>query len=438
MSNFIHRLRHWAKACPEKIALQVDDRMYTYAELLHEIDALAANLPFPSGSGVLIQETDPAQQWLLFLSSRKAGLRPVLCHPDLPAEDVRNIAESNGLCLFDGTIGPSDVTKIPAAAEFGILSSGSTGLPKLFWREEHSWTDYFPIQNKIFGINEKSRLFFHGSFSFTGNFNSFACVFWAGGFARTISAYAPRRWWYILQEESINTLYLLPVKLRQILRAAKTDIAPAMRAVFTGSQSLDKELSAALQNHFPQALITLYYGAGELNYITYCHIDEWDREPGIVGKPFPQVRVRIKDASIYVTTPFGVIGSDHEMTLGDTGTWTPRGNIRFTGRSNAVINCAGRKISVAKVEDLLRETPLIKDVTIFAVPDTKRGEVPAAAVVVEQKQPLSALRKMALRLPSIERPRYWLQYAELPLNSCSKPDVHAMLADWQATQKKDA
>ncbi|WP_288218362.1 hypothetical protein, partial [uncultured Negativicoccus sp.] len=77
-------------------------------------------------------------------------------------------------------------------------------------------------------------------------------------------------------------------------------------------------------------------------------------------------------------------------------------------------------------------------VTIFAVPDTKRGEVPAAAVVVEQKQPLSTLRKMALRLPSIERPRYWLQYAELPLNSCSKPDVHAMLADWQATQKKDA
>ena len=86
MSNFIHRLRHWAKACPEKIALQVDEKRYTYAELFHEIDALAANLPFPSGSGVLIQETDPAQQWLLFLASRKAGLRPVLCHPDLPAD----------------------------------------------------------------------------------------------------------------------------------------------------------------------------------------------------------------------------------------------------------------------------------------------------------------------------------------------------------------
>ena len=139
MSNFIHRLHHWAETRPEKIALQVDDRMYTYGELIHEIDALAANLSFPYGSGVLIQETDPAQQWLLFLASRKAGLRPVLCHPDLPAEDVRNIAESNGLCLFDGTIDSSDVTKIPAAAEFGVLSSGSTGLPKLFWREEYSF-----------------------------------------------------------------------------------------------------------------------------------------------------------------------------------------------------------------------------------------------------------------------------------------------------------
>ena len=78
MSNFIHRLHHWAKTRPEKIALQVDDRMYTYGELLHEINTLAAKLPFSPGSGVLIQEADPTQQWLLFLASRKAGLRPVL------------------------------------------------------------------------------------------------------------------------------------------------------------------------------------------------------------------------------------------------------------------------------------------------------------------------------------------------------------------------
>ena len=54
-------------------------------------------------------------------------------------------------------------------------------MPKPLWRTEKSWADYFDIQNDIFHINHATRIFVHGSFSFTGNTNMMLAVLWAGG-----------------------------------------------------------------------------------------------------------------------------------------------------------------------------------------------------------------------------------------------------------------
>ena len=70
---------------------------------------------------------------------------------------------------------------IPIEAQFGVLTSGTTGMPKHLWRTEKSWADYFDIQNDIFHINHATRIFVHGSFSFTGNTNMMLAVLWAGG-----------------------------------------------------------------------------------------------------------------------------------------------------------------------------------------------------------------------------------------------------------------
>ena len=42
---------------------------------------------------------------------------------------------------------------------------------------------------------------------------------------------------------------------------------------------------------FPEAEITLYYGASELNYITYIHGSEMKEDTTLVGRAFPEVDV---------------------------------------------------------------------------------------------------------------------------------------------------
>jgi acetyl-CoA synthetase len=51
-------------------------------------------------------------------------------------------------------------------------------------------------------------------------------------------------------------------------------------------------------------------------------------------------------------------------------------------RADDVINSSGYRIGPFDVEDVLRAHPAVDDVAVFGVPDTYRGEVVTAAVVL--------------------------------------------------------
>ncbi|ETI99789.1 MAG: AMP-dependent synthetase and ligase, partial [Veillonella dispar DORA_11] len=59
-----------------------------------------------------------------------------------------------------------------------------------------------------------------------------------------------------------------------------------------------------LQHICPDMEFILYYGASELNYITYCTGKEWLAREGTVGRPFPTVKIAENDNVIYVTTNY--------------------------------------------------------------------------------------------------------------------------------------
>lgn len=412
MSIFYRHLQKTATVSPAALAWSADEQRYNYAELLQAVDERAATLqadrrPLP------IRTSSVTDQWLSFLAGLAIGRRPIICHPDMSEAECAALLQSTP----------------PREADFGVLSSGTTGRPKLLWRTEASWADGFPEQNVVFDIRPGARLFFHGSLGFTGNLNALAAVFLVGGAGVTVRRHHPRAWLRASRAAQADTLYLLPVKLRQWTRL--NEPAPGIHSLFTGSQALDPTLATDLRRLFPNARCTLYYGAGELSHITYCSLAEWEREPGIVGRPFPSVTVETEGDHILVTTPFGVIGTQPRADIGDRGEWTAGGMLRFRGRSRAVINCGGKALSVPAIEAALRNLPSLADVAIFAVPDPLRGEVPAAAYVPADRSARPEQEAAAAGLTPLERPRYWLRCDRLPLNSCSKIDIPQLQHRWQ-------
>ena len=170
-----------------------------------------------------IQVKDPVKQILFFLAVQKAGHIPVLIHEYLHKQELREflaryqintvIAEGQEkifdrrkeTSLEEGYFLLQDVGKeegeFPMAACMGVMTSGSTSVPKLLFRTAESWAGFFPIQDRVFGITPESRIFIQGSFGFTGNLNIALDVLCAGGNVKGTSFLKPSLWEQIISRK---------------------------------------------------------------------------------------------------------------------------------------------------------------------------------------------------------------------------------------------
>jgi len=305
----------------------------------------------------------------------------------------------------------------------GVLSSGSSGVPKLMLRSYESWAGFFPVQNQIFKVGPCCKLFLQGSLSFTGNLNTALSVLFAGGTIVTSQAFRCRTWFSLLSRFSVNVLYLVPAKLKLLLPFCREKLL-SVKMVFTGSQLLGKMAAKKLREAFPASEILLYYGASELNYITYISYEDMLKNPQSVGWPFPGVELSVRDGYVYVDTPYHVYGTMLPFTVKDAGYLTDDGELIFAGRKQAIINRGGVKVSCLKVELAIREIAGVKDAAVLPYADEKRGSEIAVFIAVEKKmRQRELIQQIRQRLPRAEQPHRFIFLDEMPLNDRGKVDA---------------
>lgn len=414
----------WQKAEPNKPCLCIDEAVYTYDVFMRDVQAEKEKLEtYAQTQPPVIYRNSVYDQLTAWIAAIGAGLQPIIGHPD--SDDIVRKALEERL-------------KEPSAccdkADFGVLSSGSTGVPKILWRRTASWADFFPVQSEIFEVTKETRLFLHGSMSFTGNLNALLAVWYAGGTVVTSAYLRPRSWLKVMARYAITHIYLLPTKLRLLMEAMPTSKEntaelSSLRMIFAGSQMLDTKLMHHLQRTWPQARFILYYGASELNYVTYCTAEEWLREPNTVGRPFPGVRVTVdEDHMIYVTSPYTIEGVACPFSVGDKGWFSSSGRLMFEGRGGAVINRGGYKLSVPLLEKKIQELDGVAEAVVMGQPDALRGEEPVAFIQCEPGYTETMIKKAMTKVLSVqEMPHRIIGVEEIPLTAGSKIDKRQLL-----------
>lgn len=303
--------------------------------------------------------------------------------------------------------------KINRSNVFEVATSGSTANKKFLHRSFESWNDFFPTQNKIFRVDENSKLFMHGNLDFTGNLNAFASILHVGGSIITTDKFSPKKWLELIK--SATNIYLVPTKLALL---ATGEPIFNICSIFTGSQVLTEAQSLALMKKFPAAEIILYYGASELNYITYKKISA-DNVSDVqnLGKPFDGVKIFIRDGLIYVETPYHVENFSNPGTVGDAGYINERGELIFLGRGEDFINRGGVKVFASVVEQKLSAIDGVSAAAVVKIGDKVRGENFLAYIVgnVDKK----IIRQ---KLTPAESPREIIFVENLPLNASGKVD----------------
>ena len=426
--TIIERLQQYKDLEPHKIALVVDEEQYTYGQLYDAILSMEFNNTSriinldqfndgPKNKVLLIQSLSFVEQLLQWLWGLYKGYISMVCHNEM---DMAYIDELARIISVEG---------VPTSSDFGVLTSGTTGRPKPLWRSESSWREFFDIQNNIFHINKDTKIFLHGSFSFTGVSNMVIAVLWSGGTVITTRSLRPIRWIQLIDKYHVDHIYALPTKLRLLVRHCKSKL-DSISYIIGGSQVLDRQLMEQLELICPNMEFILYYGASELNYITYCTGKEWLDREGTVGRPFPSVRIEEQNGVIYVTTKHHIEGIPDTYTVNDCGYIDRDGYLMFNGRQGDVINKGGYKISIPEMELYLQSLQGVSEVAVITINDDIRGEDFVAYMVLEDNTELSKIIEIIHHeRPSVEWPKAILEIPMLPLTECSKVDKRK-LKEW--------
>ena len=389
----------------EKLALVDDATSFTYGQLVAAASKLRERVDL-SQPAVFIHEDTIAQQLLQFVAYSGTATRPIIA-----TELSRNQH--------------FDVGQIPPKACMGVMTSGSTGKSKLLWRDYHSWADFFPEQNRIFGVDEDTIIFCQGSLAFTGNLNIYMGVLAAGGTLIVTEKFRPRHWLQLMEQYAVNTIYLIPSKL-MLLPKFMSVPNEQLRHIISGSQTMGRQEADKLLAVFPKAEITLYYGASELNYITYIKDKDMTDDRTVIGQPFAGVGISINNEEIFIDTPYHVENITLPFSLKDRGYVDERGWLHFLGRTDDICNVNGRKVSSVKVTTALTDIEGVVEAAVLSrhIADADVLVAFVASTTSYTKQEL--VRRLRERLEDYELPKQFIFLEQLPRNESGKIDKLAL------------
>jgi malonyl-CoA/methylmalonyl-CoA synthetase len=227
-------------------------------------------------------------------------------------------------------------------------------------------------------------------------------------------------------------------------------IGRTMRLFVSGSAPLPARVLEDFRARFAHTILERYGMSETLMNIGNPY--DGERRPGSVGLPFPNVSVRIVDAS-GVEVSVGEVGElqvrgpnvfaeywrnpeataaafvDGWFRTGDLAERSDDGYYTLRGRSGDLIISGGFNIYPREIEEVLLEAPGVREAAVIGMPDEARGEVPIAYVVCDEPFDGAALLALCERqLASFKRPRACVRVETLPRNALGKVQRHLLVA----------
>ena len=174
---------------------------------------------------------------------------------------------------------------------------------------------------------------------------------------------------------------------------------------------------------------------------------KWKRLQYSIGKPLPDVRIRIVDeegrslpphtvGEIHAKGPRIMRGywgdeqktaqtmtKDGWLRTGDLGYFDEEGYVYLTGRADDLIIRGGENIAPEEVEEVLNCHPKIEEACVIAVADDEFGQQPFACCVLKEGKVCTAEEVMEFcreRIASFKRPRGVVFVDALPRNPMGK------------------
>jgi len=185
--------------------------------------------------------------------------------------------------------------------------------------------------------------------------------------------------------------------------------------------------------------------------------DPYEKRLTTMGRPQPDVEVRILSVETGESAPVGEVGEicfrgynvmkgyykDPEGTArtidakgwlhtGDLGWMDKEGYLTWTGRLKDTLRVGGENISALEVENLLGGHPAVHSAIVIGIPDQRLGEVPFAYIQLKADHKVTAEEIIAYckeRVSGFKVPRHIRFVDQFPMTGSGKIQKYAMKKD---------
>jgi acyl-CoA synthetase (AMP-forming)/AMP-acid ligase II len=268
----------------------------------------------------------------------------------------------------------SEVSAVPPAsgAWLGVTSSGSTGLPKLVWRrwsallsevrtdprfDSWKWAASFE-PSSFAGVQAALHAWRNGG-----------SIFWLG-----------KNWetnWLLLKSENVHAISSTPTFLDLLLQfeTGTQDHPWLPRQITLGGEVLRETAGKRFAARFASTRFTVIYAAAEHGVLLKTRrLDGW-YESETLDRRYPSAW-RVNDGALELLRDGTWISTgDSVETNGDL--------LRVIGRSDAVANVAGCKVSLDEVSRLAEQVPGVRRAVAVAEHNAVVGQVVALKFAIE-------------------------------------------------------
>jgi fatty-acyl-CoA synthase len=222
-----------------------------------------------------------------------------------------------------------------------------------------------------------------------------------------------------------------------------------VRCAFAGGATIPPDLVRRVESALDVPFSIVFAQTEASPSITQTRLDDSPADRAeTLGRPHPQVEVKIADPATGETVPAGAVGEIrtrgyHVMKgyfgnpaatgeaidtagwlhTGDLGSMDERGYCRIEGRLKEMIIRGGENIYPREIEQVLYAHPAVADVAVVGVPDDHWGEQVAAFVRPVPGRPVTQQELFShcrAHLASHKTPRHWVFVDDFPLTPSGK------------------
>jgi long-chain acyl-CoA synthetase len=426
--NFADILRDTAQRHGERPALIDGDRRLTWSEVDQAVDRTAqgfAAAGLVPGYRVLLLVANSIDFVTSYLGILRAGLVAVPLNTGLTKPEIATVAAHSGARL--AVAGPGLADRIegvrtvapgqlegdaplpppidPEALAVLLYTSGTSGDPRAAMLTHRALSanvqnltelgeDRMGPEDVVLGVLPM----FHA-------FGLNAVLGWAvaTGAALIIEQrFDPEETLELVGKYGVTRLPLAPPALHTLLgRADLREALRSVKVVLTGASALDRTLADRFEQvsgHF----VHQGYGLTEASPGVTTTLGESEPKPGSVGRPLPNVELRIADeqgedvegddpGEILIRGgnlfsgywPDGVDGPDADgwYRTGDVGYVDADGDLFLVDRLRELIIVSGFNVFPSEVEEVLVAAPGVREAAVIGMPSEETGEAVKAFVV---------------------------------------------------------